>query len=454
MDLGFETIGNATLICHDRGPVLVTDPWTDGPAYFGAWNFSHTIPDEQRSHILDAKFVWLSHGHPDHMSAQSLRPLSEKTFLVPDHVGGRIKKSLEDKGLKVQVLEDRKWITLSDRIRVFCIADYNQDGVLLVDLDGTLVVNLNDASDRGWGRLLKKIIGGYKKSILMRLSGYGDADMIHCFDEAGILIPPVAAKKFLPGKQIQSMAERLGCRFFIPFSSMHVWQREDSVWVDPYVTTLEDYKKGFASDTCELMNPFQRYDAIKDRFEDINPPERPRKILPPSEFGDDWSEPLSQEDERKLEAYFKRFEHLSEAFDFIRFRVGGKEMEITFAQDKFKRGVTFEAPRSSLMKSVKWEIFDDMLIGNFMKTTMHGDPGIRPLYPDFTPYVAKYGDNGLARTRSELNAYFAEYRRRAPLEHLFHTIETAAVDRFRDFFPMDSGFYKFAKGAYRLVKGG
>lgn len=35
MDLGFDTIGNATLICYDRGPVLVTDPWVRGSAYFG-----------------------------------------------------------------------------------------------------------------------------------------------------------------------------------------------------------------------------------------------------------------------------------------------------------------------------------------------------------------------------------------------------------------------------------
>ena len=68
MELGFETIGNATLICHDNGPVLVTDPWTDGDAYFGSWTLSHEIPDEQRQSILDCPYVWLSHGHPDHLS--------------------------------------------------------------------------------------------------------------------------------------------------------------------------------------------------------------------------------------------------------------------------------------------------------------------------------------------------------------------------------------------------
>src|SRR3954452_12206658 len=41
MDLGFETIANATLICHDDGPLLATDPWLSGPAYFGSWGLAH-----------------------------------------------------------------------------------------------------------------------------------------------------------------------------------------------------------------------------------------------------------------------------------------------------------------------------------------------------------------------------------------------------------------------------
>ena len=34
MDVGFETVGNATLICHDRFPVLITDPWITGTCAF------------------------------------------------------------------------------------------------------------------------------------------------------------------------------------------------------------------------------------------------------------------------------------------------------------------------------------------------------------------------------------------------------------------------------------
>jgi hypothetical protein len=61
------------------------------------------------------------------------------------------------------------------------------------------------------------------------------------------------------------------------------------------------------------------------------------------------------------------------------------------------------------MTAVRYEIFDDLLIGNFMKTVLHG--GLRSLYPDFTPYVAKYGDNGRAFSVGELHDYFLAYRK-------------------------------------------
>ena len=51
MDLGFETIGNACLIFHDGGPVLATDPWLFGSAYFGSWILSHEVPAEQQQHV-------------------------------------------------------------------------------------------------------------------------------------------------------------------------------------------------------------------------------------------------------------------------------------------------------------------------------------------------------------------------------------------------------------------
>jgi len=105
MDIGFETIGNAILICHDRVPVLVTDPWISGSAYFGSWTFSHQIPSEQIESIEKCQFVWILHGHPDHLSSKSLGTfLRDKMILLPDHVGGRINNALKERQYNVQIL--------------------------------------------------------------------------------------------------------------------------------------------------------------------------------------------------------------------------------------------------------------------------------------------------------------------------------------------------------------
>lgn len=90
MDLGFDTIGNATLICYDKKPVLVNDPWINGSAYFGSWGYSHEIPTEQLEAIEKCPYVWFSHGHPDHMNPESLERFRNQEILLPDHFGNRI----------------------------------------------------------------------------------------------------------------------------------------------------------------------------------------------------------------------------------------------------------------------------------------------------------------------------------------------------------------------------
>src|SRR5512141_3262918 len=189
-DLAFETVGNATLIAHDRTPVLATDPWLFGSAYFGSWILTHEIPPEQLASIRACPYVWISHGHPDHLSMPSLETLKDASILLPDHVGGRIRESLENDGYRVRVLPDREWVPLSPRVKVLSIADVYQDAVLLVDLDGTLVINANDCNDHGWSPLVRREARRAKDSFLLALSGYGDADMLNYFDADGNRIPP------------------------------------------------------------------------------------------------------------------------------------------------------------------------------------------------------------------------------------------------------------------------
>ncbi len=415
MDLGFETIGNATLICHDQGPVLATDPWIKGSAYFGSWITSHEIPPEQLANVKAAKYLWISHGHPDHLSPESLAELRDKEILLPDHFGGRIKDEQIAQGYRVRVLKDGVWTQLSPRLRVCSIGDYCQDAILLVDLGGRLLVDSNDASDNGAGAFVRQTVSRFPESYLLCLTGYGDADMINFFDEQGRRIPPPSMQHtpFIDG--IEEILGAFGLRGYVPFSSQHKYQRTDSAWANECATPIEVYRTKFRSDRLVMLPAFCRFDFAKDDVRSIDPRPRPEVLHEPEEFGDDWSDELEPGDRAKIAAYFAPIEHLKSFLGWINFRVGGKDNVIDVARERFDRGITFVVPRASLMTVIEYRIFDDILIGNFARTILHGPwehQGTAALYPDFNPFVAKYGDNGGARTRAELRAYFAEYRRR------------------------------------------
>lgn len=417
MESGFETIGNATLICHDRVPVLVTDPWLTGSAYFGSWTLSHEIPEEQMAAIKRSQFVWISHGHPDHLSPASLQLLKDKKILLPDHAGGKIFNYLRNHGYDVCTLKDRVWMTLSEHIKILNIADFNQDAVLLADINGRLIVNINDAigpSSVCWLDFVIKTAERYKISFLLALSGF-DANMINFFKEDGSQILPAAAQKKLPGQNIAHLTKSLRTRYFIPFSSMHRYQRKDSAWANEYITPLKDYAIGFQSKTAEIFPAFIRYDCVNDKVEEIKPPEKIITLKDPEYFKDRWEDPLEKSDIAKLKKYFRAISHLRDFLNFINVRAGGKDNVIMLTQKRFDRGITFEVPRHSLMLAVEREVFDNLLIGNFMKTTLHGKWKTKSencLYPDFSPYVGKYADGGGAKSKKELARYFGEYKQR------------------------------------------
>lgn len=452
MELGFETIGNAILICYDNGPVLATDPWLSDNSYFGSWGHSHEIPPEQRQAIEGAEYLWLSHGHPDHLNGKSLRELPRKKILLPDHIGSRIADELREQEFDVSILRDRQWYNLSDRIRVLCIADVNQDAVLLVDIGGRLVFNRNDASDNGWEGYVRNIIKKYDRSFLLALSSrYGDADMINFFDEEGNRIPRMENVPKL-GQRNAWQAENVGAKFFVPFSSMHRYQRRDSIWANELHTELQDYSDGFDSKTAEGLPAYLRYDCARDEFEEIQPAAEPLRIREPEEFGDFWQEPLDSNDVVLAKEYFSRVEHLQSVVDFINLKVGGQVHYIKVSDKGIGRGVTFEAPRGSLMMAIKFKIFDDMLIGNFMNTTLHGKWGSGGLYPDFTPYVAKYADNGRAASNAELKDYMANYRKRMLVGWMKKRFEAHAENVFRKWIPEEGALFKGSKKLYWYYK--
>ena len=448
--LGFETIGNATLIAYDGVPILATDPWISGQAYFGSWGHSHQIPTAQSEAVKRCKFLWFSHAHQDHLNLASANDLAHSQFLLADHYGSRIANDLKGLGFSVRILPERKWEQLSDNVKVMTISDANQDSILLVDVGGVLILNFNDAGDHGWGRFVRAIAKTYKTVFLMMLWGQGGTDFDNWFTEDGKRTSSPSDYNSLPlGPTIQNDAKSWGATYAVPFSSFHRFCREDAAWANPYCCPHDLYYQGASPDGPEILPAFLRYDVSSKQFSTLDPPKIEDVFVTAADCGDNWSDRLDADDAKNLQRYFQSKELLGDFLGFLRFRVGGAEHVIDINKQKFSTGVTFEAPRQSLMDAVNNRVFDDMLLGNFMKGTQHGKFRFNRR---FTPYVAKVADNGLAESRAEVRAYHRHYFQRDPIAQVLFKLETDTESLVRKYLPRETKAFQVAKRVYRSFK--
>lgn len=447
--LGFKTIGSAIIIAFDGEPILSTDAWINEDAYFGSWTHDYEIPSQELAEIKQCKFHFMSHGHPDHLNVTSLPDLTTGTLLLADHFGARIQQDLVEMGHNVRVLPTREWVSLSKRIRVMALPNKNQDSILLIDVGGTIIIDANDSPFDFWPRTIRRIAKAAPMSYLTMLCAWSSADMANIYLPDGSNAFTVDSRKKPIAPRLQKSAVILGARRVIPFSSFHRFQRSDSEWANALVPELSDYGDGADPDHAPILPAFVSVDVETDTITPINPRRLTLQVKSPEEFGDNWSDQLDRDEEQRLVKYFKEKEALHDRFGFIGFDVGGKETRIELNKDLADQGLVFSVPRHSLMTAIDYHFFDDLLIGNFMKTTLHGVDG---LYPSFTPWVAKYADNGLAQSKQELNQYFHHYFMISPVDHIVSNLTNSAEQVFRRAVSEDSFFFKSAKRIYWGLK--
>lgn len=434
MKMEFETFGNAIIQFRENGnPVLTTDPWLVGTCYFGSWGLERPLSERQIRSVQDSPFVWISHGHPDHLHPESLALLSkEKTrILLPDHYHREIFDSLSADGFDVTILPNKRWVRLADGIRVLCIANENQDGILVVEAGDALVINMNDSPPCGEGYFLRKLVErhGNPKTFLAALCSI-DADMFNLVDENGrSLAGPPDARKHGAIWDVAQTAARLGVKHFCASSSQHVYLRPDSVWANPYRIGWSDLRRHWNRPEVRLIAPYVTVDleTCSVTPNDPVPGAEPATPLARNSAEEDWDARLTKEEWDRVESFIRKFEIIRDRVDFVEFVVGGESRRVVLdpklagRPEDASRGIRFFVPRQPLLDTVEYGYFDDLLIGNFMKTQL---VGVR-LYPDFSKQVGKLGGNAKVFTRSEQRKFMRHYLRRSPRAFLAARLEDA-----------------------------
>ena len=390
--------------------------------------------------------MWFSHGHPDHLDPESLKQFGDTKFLVPDHAGNRICNGLVEDGFNAEIIKSNEWLQISPNVKIKSFADWNQDASLIIVIgENDVILDLNDGNGLGWSQKIKNEIRHYKNRFLFQLYGWGDSNMINFHDLDGNFISPPAAQKPPVGKKYTAGLKKWGCNLTLPFSSHHRFQRSDTIHLNKYVTPISAHSDGFDQINGNMLPAFISWDSEKEDYSKILPQEPNQLTFDCEDFGDNWHDQLDPEDFVFVETYFKMIEHLKNWLGNIHFVVGSKTHTIHLS-NKLPE-IIFQVPRNSLIAAIRYEIFDDLLIGNIMKTTLIE---FDHLHPEFTPYITKYADNAYAKTTQQLQDYFSYYHKQSRFNFTRDRMLFKSESTIRKFISPDTMLYKIAKPLKKL----
>ena len=209
-------------------------------------------------------------------------------------------------GFQVLELPTRQWIKISNSIQIatFCTPD-NIDSALLVKSNNCLVANLNDTDLHPARKFVLKEIASAKNSLLLKLAGYGDADMINIYRDGVKFVEPIASQKPAPGMLLTVQAKKYGFSHAMHFSSFHKYCRTDSEWANAYTTPENDLTRGWDN----RIGYFKHFSSLKLTEggiylqEEHQPEENNLKSLEPSCFSDDWQQEATERDLAYLQGY-------------------------------------------------------------------------------------------------------------------------------------------------------
>src|SRR5437763_3058088 len=96
-------IGHAAILIETRGIRILSDPWWQGPCFGAQW---WTYPPPKTDPVREGvDFIYISHGHHDHLHPGTLRTLNrDAACLVSRNIG--IAQTLRDLSFRVSELDD------------------------------------------------------------------------------------------------------------------------------------------------------------------------------------------------------------------------------------------------------------------------------------------------------------------------------------------------------------
>lgn len=229
-------ISHATLLIQTENLRIVTDPWVKGSAYCNQW---HLFPKALKPDlIVDADFVLYSHGHEDHLHAESLSLINKKAHVFyPYSWFGGTKEFFNELGFhSVTEAISEKTISLSENVKITYLAN-NLDNVIVIEDSNTVLVDINDALPSASKQMIQHFIQKIKSrwsKIDYVFSSYGGAsyfpNTVHFHKKNDVKIAETREQFFL--ENFCTIVKGLSPALAVPFASDFVLLDDYQRWIN------------------------------------------------------------------------------------------------------------------------------------------------------------------------------------------------------------------------------
>jgi UDP-MurNAc hydroxylase len=237
---------SATVIVEANGVRVLMDPWLVDGEYYGSW--AQWPPfDWSGDPIGDVDFIYISHIHPDHLSAATLAKLPKTIpVLIHRYEQPFLKRRIEGLGFEVRELPHNTRVDLGKGVTLNVVAADDCDPELcgkffgcaplmaktgstqidtlcVVDDGRQVLVNTNDCPYALARELMPKILADYGRVDFL-LTGYSGAGAYpQCFGNlsADEKATAAAAKKQASLNQGLAFVRALKPRYVLPFAGQY-----------------------------------------------------------------------------------------------------------------------------------------------------------------------------------------------------------------------------------------
>jgi hypothetical protein len=258
-----QTVGHACMVIRDDdgSPILLTDPWLVGSAYWRSWWLQNYPTEAELADLATTQYVYVTHEHTDHFHPYSIKRLGQgPTYCFPALPQEQMGHYLDSIGYKTDVLQPLAWHRLHPKVAVLSIPLPNDDSVLLIDTPDAFIVNMNDSKPMKYQiKRVRQFIDAHaagKKVIL--LSSYSPASPVNSFRKDSKIVSMKDKKDYVA--RCCELSGLVKADFFMPFASQIILYREDSKWANPYRVSLDDLRSNWTAQDTTLCMPYSTID--------------------------------------------------------------------------------------------------------------------------------------------------------------------------------------------------